>query len=40
MLVFFWVELILMVSVAAVVTTILLRASDARRHPDEISPGR
>ncbi len=31
-LVFFWVELILMVSVAAVVTTILLRARDARRH--------
>jgi hypothetical protein len=39
-LVFFWVELILMVSVAAVVTTILLRARDARRHPDEVSPAR
>lgn len=34
-LVFFWVELILMISVAAVVTTILLRASDARHHPEE-----
>jgi Domain of unknown function (DUF4436) len=34
-LVFFWVELILMLSVAAVVTTILLRASDARHHPEE-----
>lgn len=34
-LVFFWVELILMLSVAAVVTTILLRARDARRHPGE-----
>ena len=34
-LVFFWVELILMLSVAAVVTTILLRAKDARRHPEE-----
>ncbi len=32
-LVFFWVELILMVSVAAVVTTILMRARDVRRHP-------
>lgn len=34
-LVFFWVELILMLSVAAVVTTILMRASDARHHPHE-----
>lgn len=34
-LVFFWVELILMIAVAAVVTTILLRASDARHHPKE-----
>ena len=34
-LVFFWVELILMLSVAAVVTTILLRANDARHHPEE-----
>jgi hypothetical protein len=34
-LVFFWVELILMLSVAAVVTTILLRAKDARHHPEE-----
>ncbi len=34
-LVFFWVELILMLSVAAVVTTILLRANDARHHPKE-----
>ena len=34
-LVFFWVELILMLSVAAVVTTILLRANDARHHPGE-----
>lgn len=33
-LVFFWVVLILMVSVAVVVTTILLRANDARHHPD------
>ncbi len=36
-LVFFWVEFILMLSVAAVVTTILLRASDARHHPEEQS---
>ena len=36
-LVFFWVELILMVSVAAVVTTILMRARDVRRHPVQIS---
>ena len=35
-LVFFWVELILMLSVAIVVTTILLRARDARHHPEEI----
>jgi hypothetical protein len=34
-LVFFWVELILMLSVAAVVATILLRANDARHHPME-----
>jgi hypothetical protein len=34
-LVFFWVELILMLSVAAVVTTILMRAKDARLHPEE-----
>ena len=34
-LVFFWVELILMLSVAAVVTTILMRANDARHHPKE-----
>jgi hypothetical protein len=33
-LVFFWVELILMLSVAGVVTTILMRASDARHHPE------
>ena len=32
-LVFFWVELIVMICVAAVVTTILLRAKDASRHP-------
>lgn len=36
-LVFFWVELILMVAVAAVVTTILLRARDVRIHPKEQS---
>lgn len=34
-LVFFWVELILMLSVSAVVTTILLRANDARHHLKE-----
>jgi len=34
-LVFFWVELILMLSVAAVVATILLRARDARHHTEE-----
>ena len=34
-LVFFWVELTLMLSVAAVVTTILLRANDARHHSGE-----
>jgi hypothetical protein len=34
-LVFFWVELVLMLSVAAVVTTILMRANDARHHPGE-----
>ena len=33
-LVFFWVELILMLSVAAVVTTILMRARDARHHEE------
>ena len=32
-LVFFWVELVLMLSVAAVASTILLRANDAHRHP-------
>jgi hypothetical protein len=32
-LVFFWVELILMLSVSAVAVTILLRARDASRHP-------
>lgn len=36
-LVFFWVELILMISVAAVAATILLRARDAQRHPKENS---
>jgi hypothetical protein len=35
-LVFFWVELVLMLSVAIVVTTVLLRARDARHHPEEI----
>ena len=34
-LVFFWVELILMLAVAAVVATILLRARDARHHIEE-----
>jgi hypothetical protein len=34
-LVFFWVELILMISVAAVAGTILLRARDARHHQRE-----
>jgi len=34
-LVFFWVELILMLSVAAVAATILMRARDARHHPEE-----
>jgi hypothetical protein len=34
--VFFWVELILMLDVAAVVATILLRARDARHHQAEI----
>jgi hypothetical protein len=35
-LVFFWVELVLMLSVAAVAATILLRARDARHHYEEI----
>lgn len=35
-LVFFWVELILMLSVAAVAATILMQARDARHHPEEI----
>jgi hypothetical protein len=34
-LVFFWVELILMLAVSAVAVTILLRARDASRHPAE-----
>ena len=34
-LVFFWVELILMLSVAAVAATILVRARDARHHQGE-----
>jgi hypothetical protein len=34
-LVFFWVELILMLAVAAVAATILLRARDARQHHEE-----
>jgi len=32
-LVFFWVELILMLSVSAVAATILLRARDTAHHP-------
>jgi hypothetical protein len=35
-LVFFWVELILMMAVAAVAATILLRARDARHHQEEM----
>ena len=35
-LVFFWVELILMLAVAAVVATILLRARDARHHSEDV----
>ncbi|MDD2859118.1 MAG: DUF4436 family protein [Candidatus Nanopelagicales bacterium] len=35
-LVFFWVELILMLAVAAVAGTILMRARDAAHHPQEL----